>query len=108
MIEAVPWKPVALGKAARQVGLVVNASSLGLKHSDPSPLTAAQLSAKPFVFDTVYHADGTPTALLTTAQHAGARSVGGLALLLQQGALSFEHWFGQPAPLEIMREALRT
>jgi shikimate 5-dehydrogenase len=25
---------------------------------------------------------------------------------LEQGALSFEHWFGQPAPLEIMRAAL--
>ena len=97
---------MALASAARRAHLVVNASSLGLKHSDPSPLTVAQLSATPLVFDTVYHADGTPTALISIAQRAGARTAGGLALLLHQGALSFEHWFGQPAPLEIMRAAL--
>jgi shikimate dehydrogenase len=106
VVEAVPWKPVALAAAVRKVDLVVNASSLGLQHSDPSPLTAAQLSSHPAVFDTVYRSDHTATALLSVAQQAGARSVGGLALLLQQGALSFEHWFGQPAPLEVMRAAL--
>ena len=107
VIEAVPWKPVALASAARRVDLIVNASSLGLQHSDPSPLTAAQLSSRPAVFDTVYRGDATPTALLAVAQQAGARTAGGHALLLHQGALAFEHWFGQPAPIEIMREALR-
>jgi shikimate dehydrogenase len=105
-VEAVPWKPVALAAVARRVDLIVNASSLGLKHSDPSPLTATQLSSRPHVFDTVYRADNSPTALLSTAQQAGSRAAGGLALLLHQGALSFEHWFGQPAPLEVMRAAL--
>jgi shikimate dehydrogenase len=107
VVEAVAWKPVALASAARRVDLVVNTSSLGLKHSDPSPLTAAQLSTRPAVFDTVYRADDTPTALVAVAQQAGARTAGGRVLLLHQGALSFEHWFGQPAPLEIMRAALR-
>ncbi len=107
LVEAVPWKPVALAAAARRVDLIVNASALGLKHSDPSPLTATQLTAKPCVFDTVYRADGSPTALLAASQQAGARTAGGLALLLHQGALSFEHWFDRPAPLEIMRQALQ-
>lgn len=106
VIEAVPWKPVALAAAARQVDLIVNASALGLKHSDPSPLTVAQLAARPFVFDTVYRGDHTATALIATARQAGARTASGLSLLLHQGVLSFEHWFGQPAPLEIMRAAL--
>jgi shikimate dehydrogenase len=106
VVEAIPWKPVALAAAVRRVDLVVNASSLGLQHSDPSPLTAAQLSSRPYVFDTVYRADQTPTALGAAAQQAGARHAGGLALLLHQGALSFEIWFGQPPPLEIMRAAL--
>jgi shikimate dehydrogenase len=105
-IEVVPWQPVALATAVRRVDLVVNASTLGLQHSDPSPLTVAQLSSQPAVFDTVYRADGTATALLSVARQAGVRTAGGLALLLQQGALSFEHWFGQPAPVEIMRAAL--
>ena len=105
-VEAVAWKPVALAAAARRVDLIVNASSLGLQHSDPSPLTAAQLGGQLMVFDTVYRADRTQTALENTARQAGARTAGGLALLLHQGALSFEHWFSRPAPLEIMRAAL--
>ena len=37
---------------------------------------------------------------------AGARVAGGLSLLLYQGAYSFEHWFGVPAPLEAMELGL--
>ena len=54
----------------------------------------------------VYRADGR-TPLLADAQLAGAREVDGLTLLLHQGAISFEHWFGGAAPLEAMREGLR-
>ena len=38
---------------------------------------------------------------------AGAKVVDGLTLLLHQGAISFEHWFGGTAPLDAMREGLR-
>jgi shikimate dehydrogenase len=34
------------------------------------------------------------------------RAVGGLEILLAQGALSFELWTGISPPLEIMRRAL--
>ncbi|HXW77148.1 MAG TPA: hypothetical protein VEJ20_07050 [Candidatus Eremiobacteraceae bacterium] len=36
----------------------------------------------------------------------GAHRTDGLPLLLHQGALAFEWWFGQPAPLDAMRDAL--
>ena len=58
------------------------------------------------VFDTVYRADGQPTPLLEAARASGARAVGGKSLLLHQGALAFEHWFAQPAPVHLMRQAL--
>jgi shikimate dehydrogenase len=54
----------------------------------------------------VYRAGG-ETPLLADARAAGAKVVDGLTLLLHQGAISFEHWFDLPAPLEVMREGLQ-
>jgi shikimate dehydrogenase len=57
------------------------------------------------VYDTVYN--GGTTALITQARDAGSKSASGLSMLLHQGAKAFEIWFGEPAPLETMREALK-
>jgi shikimate dehydrogenase len=45
--------------------------------------------------------------LLAAAADAGALGANGLSMLLHQGALSFEIWFGRKAPLDVMRAALR-
>lgn len=103
-LVTVPWEEAAGALAG--VDLAVNASSVGLRAGDVSPLPAADIPAGTLIFDTVYRASGEPTPLLTAARTAGARTAGGLALLLHQGALSFEHWFGVPAPLEAMRRGL--
>ena len=84
--------------------LVVNASSVGLRRSDPSPLPASLLAPHLMVYDTVYSRSRTP--LLAAAAEAGARGADGLSLLLHQGALSFESWFNRDAPLDAMRAAL--
>ena len=104
--EAIPWETPTLSPALRDIDLVVNTTSLGLRADDPSPLPADLLSPHHRVFDTVYQAGNLPTPLLAAASTASAPSVGGFALLLHQGALAFEHWFGQPAPIEEMRRAL--
>jgi shikimate dehydrogenase len=46
------------------------------------------------------------TATARAARDAGARVVGGLEVLVAQGAASFELWTGRPAPVEAMRAAL--
>lgn len=46
------------------------------------------------------------TATALAARRAGARVVGGLEVLLAQGAAAFELWTGVPAPIEAMRVAL--
>jgi shikimate dehydrogenase len=53
----------------------------------------------------VYRASG-PTELIQQATVAGAKHADGMCLLLHQGAISFEHWFDRPAPLEAMRAGL--
>jgi shikimate dehydrogenase len=46
------------------------------------------------------------TATAAAARAAGARVIGGLEVLVAQGAASFELWTGVPAPVGTMRAAL--
>ncbi|GIW10064.1 MAG: hypothetical protein KatS3mg061_1121 [Dehalococcoidia bacterium] len=45
------------------------------------------------------------TPLLVAARQAGLATLGGLAMLIYQGAVAFELWTGQEAPLAQMRAA---
>ena len=105
-ISALAWEADALVEALKEVDLVVNASSVGLKPGDVSPLAAADIPSSLLVFDTVYRADGRNTPLVDAAQSSGTRTSGGRSLLLHQGALAFAHWFARPAPVGVMRQAL--
>ena len=49
-----------------------------------------------------------PTATARAAEAAGARVVDGLDVLVAQGAASFEIWTAVPAPVEMMRAAVRS
>ncbi|WP_395753543.1 shikimate dehydrogenase [Prosthecobacter sp.] len=100
------WDDGALRETLAEADLIVNATSLGMKADDARLLPADALAAKHLVFDMVYRAGG-ETTLVADAKAAGAKTVDGLTLLLHQGAISFEHWFGPPAPLEVMREGLQ-
>lgn len=88
--------------------LIVNTTAVGLASEDPFaelPLRADAFAATQTVVDMVY--GGEPTSLLRAAATAGATTVDGIEILVQQGALSLETWIGRPAPLETMRAAAR-
>jgi shikimate dehydrogenase len=93
---------LALVGALADAALVVNATSVGW-HGDETPLDAALISPGALVYDMVYR----PTRLLRDAQARGARTLGGLGMLVRQGALAFERWTGQTAPLAVMEAALK-
>ncbi|MFN0074985.1 MAG: shikimate dehydrogenase [Prosthecobacter sp.] len=105
-VRVIPWTDEAVAAEMNGIDLIVNATSLGMKPDDVKLLPGEALTARHLVFDMVYRAAG-ETPLLADAKLAGARTADGLTLLLHQGAISFEHWFDQPAPLEVMRESLR-
>lgn len=105
-LDAVPWDETQLAFQLRHTDLVINATSIGMKLSDPSPLPAAILAPHLMIYDTIYTATRTP--LLRAADLAGARGANGLSMLLHQGALSFEIWFNREAPLDVMRKALES
>ncbi len=61
------------------------------------------------VLDLAYNADGSDTALVAAARAAGCDPiVDGLEALVRQGAASFELWTGVPAPIDVMRAAVRS
>jgi shikimate dehydrogenase len=77
---------------------LINCTPVGLDDPDELPLDPAGYE---LVVDFVYRTGGTA---LTRA--ATGRVVDGLELLVRQGALSFAHWTGREAPLEVMRAAV--
>ncbi|MDB6122418.1 MAG: Shikimate dehydrogenase [Pedosphaera sp.] len=101
-----PQVKVTVGYPKDSVDLLLNATSLGLKASDDLPLDEKSFSLKSAsaVYDMIYRPAETP--LLKAAQAAGCRTANGLGMLLYQGAKALEIWMGQPAPVQIMREAL--
>ena len=99
---------------ARDFGLVVNATSVGLATGEPAASRAADelkelglgadaFSDRQVVVDLVYGA--APTQLLAEASRAGATVVDGREILVRQGAESFRIWTGLDPPLEAMRAA---
>lgn len=105
--ERFPAIQVIAGYPHRDVDLVINATSLGLKPEDPLPMDLDRfpLTDTKAVYDMVYRP--AETRFLACAQEAGARAVNGLGMLLHQGAKAFEIWTGQPAPIESMKTALQ-
>jgi shikimate dehydrogenase len=103
-LQAIAWEETAFRFQIGNLDLVVNATSLGLHRSDAAPIPARLLAPHLMIYDTIY-ASG-PTAFVSAAIEAGARTGNGLSMLLHQGALAFEIWFGRAAPLDAMRKAL--
>lgn len=83
--------------------LLVNATPIGMKAGDPAVINPEVLHKGLCVFDLVYNRE---TKLLKAAARKGIRAVGGLNMLLYQGAKAFELWTGKKAPVEVMRKAL--
>ena len=85
------------------VDLIVNATSLGLKATDPSPIPTTMILPHHLVYDLMTHSD----AFQLDAAEQGARVANGVSMLLHQGALSFERWFGKVPNLDVMRAGLQ-
>jgi len=100
---ALPWQNPKLVEAVRHCQLLVNCTTFGMRHSpeeDQSPLATGSIPKDALVYDLVYNPSETP--LLRTAKEAGASVLGGLPMLVYQGAASFKLWTGREAPLDIM------
>jgi len=90
-------------EAAHEAMLVINATAAGLEDEE-FPLAIEALPFGAAVADLVYrHGE---TAWVRAARACGHRAVDGLPMLVEQGALAFERWFGVPAPRDAMWDAV--
>ena len=110
-LTSLPLNPQTLREQAAQAQLLVNATPVGMwpevgRSVWPEELT---LPNHLTVFDLVYNPR--QTKLLQQARAAGAKTIGGLGMLVHQGAAAFELWTGEKSPVETMyaaaSEALR-
>jgi shikimate dehydrogenase len=85
-------------KTSQRVGLIVNATPVETSKLMLEFGISMAASGKPWIFDLAY--DTEPKG------KSPARRIHPLELLVQQAALSYELWFDNPAPIELMRSIL--
>jgi shikimate dehydrogenase len=101
-LRAMPWHESIIEAELSKTKILVNATSIGLA-DDVSPIPAEILTPDLLVLDLIYK----QTRLLRDAASAGCVTSDGEMMLLHQGAAAFTLWTGQPAPVEVMHEALQ-
>ncbi|RIH78354.1 shikimate dehydrogenase [Meiothermus hypogaeus] len=94
-----------LEAAVRSCDLLINTTSVGLQDPLSSPLPEGLLPREGAVVDIIYNPP--LTRLMQEAQKAGLPTLGGLSMLVWQGALAFELWTGVKADVQVMYEAAR-
>jgi len=102
-IAVLPWQSVNSADTFERCRLIVHCTTIGMKYSPQqgqSPLSGDVIPEGILVYDLVFNPRVTP--LLQLAQKAGADILGGLPMLVYQGAASFELWTGRKAPVDIM------
>ena len=94
----------AMKEMIRNSDVFINATSCGMKTTDPKLIDPEFLHKGLFVYDIIYNP--CVTKLLRDAQNRGARISNGIGMLLNQGAISFELWTARKAPVSVMKKAL--
>jgi len=89
------------------MSLIVNCTSVGLH---PNINQSPWIHGVPFpdsitVYDMVYRPAN--TAFMQQCVAHGGRAIGGLGMLVRQGAIAFELWTGVKPPIDVMFEACR-
>jgi len=102
-VTAFQWHNLSSAKTLDDCDLIIHCTTTGMKDSPQegqSPLSLEVIPEGVLVYDVVYNPWLTP--LLRLAQKAGANILGGLPMLVYQGAASFKLWTGKEAPIDIM------
>jgi shikimate dehydrogenase len=84
--------------------LLINASPIGMRQSDPCLVAPSNLHDGLFVYDLIYSV--LETKLIILAKERNLNFSNGLGMLLYQGVFAFKHFSGRPAPINIMKNAL--
>jgi shikimate dehydrogenase len=107
-LHALPDVHASWRAALLSCRLLINCTSVGMSGTNQekdSPVPSDLIPPGALVFDLIYRPVRTP--LMKAAEERGARVLGGLPMLIYQGAESFALWTGREAPVEVMLAAAR-
>lgn len=90
--------------AVRDCTLLVNTATASMEADAPLLIDGNSLSPHTFVYDIVYTPPVTP--LMRAAAERGCKTLGGIGMLIHQGAIAFEKWTGVKPCLATLRHAL--
>ena len=87
------------------VDILINTTPIGMYPKiDVSPISKDLLNENLFVFDIIYNP--LQTRLLKDAKEIGSKTLNGLDMFINQGALAFEWWTGKKPNVELMKEKI--
>jgi shikimate dehydrogenase len=90
--------------AVRESKLLVNTATTSMDVTQPLLISADWLQPNTIVYDIVYTPPVTP--LMQAATERGCQTLGGIGMLVHQGAIAFEKWTGVTPCTETMHQAL--
>jgi len=96
------FSPGAVPADLPEGSIVINATSAGLRESDPPPIDLAALPRPAAVYDMIYQPPR--TALLRAAIARGIPAANGLSMLVHQGARALAIWTDADVPVAKMRD----
>jgi shikimate dehydrogenase len=98
--------PADLAAHAASCDLIINSTSLGMFPKVEGTPWLPEIPFRPeqAVYDLVYNPR--ETRLLLQAAQDGATAIGGIGMLVWQGAIAFERWTGITPPIDVMRQAI--
>ena len=104
--EVVPFMPAVIEPVIGRADVLINATSVGMHpDEDKMVIDAGLIPAGIVVSDIVYNP--LKTKLLRAAEERGCRTVGGLGMLVYQGAEAFRMWTGVEPPVTEMFDVVR-
>ena len=105
-VRAIALDSPEVADVVNSAHVVIDSTPVGMyPHADVAPVISPEwLRPCQLVCDLTYNPRD--TVLLQAAREVGARALDGTGMLVHQGAIAFECWTGQEAPVEVMRLAL--
>jgi len=94
-----------LRSLAYSVDILINTTPIGMyPEIDISPISKDLLNENLFIFDIIYNP--LQTRLLKDAKEIGSKTLNGLDMFINQGALAFEWWTGKKPNVKLMKEII--
>lgn len=99
-----PWTPAV--RIPEETQILVNATCIGFDQdrAQAPDIDYTAITTGMYVSDVVFNP--VDPLFLQKARAQGAKTISGLGMLTQQGAINFTLWTGKPAPLDVMVQML--